>query len=60
MGRSDRPKQCSHCGMIPVRSKTWSLLMKQDEQLSTLRKRVEELKGALRGERNRKAKDSSI
>lgn len=44
MASGDRPKQCQHCGMIPVKSKTWSLIMKQDEQLAKLLKRVKELK----------------
>ena len=54
---TDRPKQCPHCRNIPVKSKTWSMVMKQDELLAKLRKRVEELKDALRDARNN-AKDS--
>jgi predicted nucleic acid-binding Zn-ribbon protein len=54
---TDRPKQCPHCGNIPVKSKTWSLITKQDDLLGKLRKRVEELKDALRDARNN-TKDS--
>ena len=54
---TDRPKQCPHCGSISVKSKTWSLITKQDELLGKLRKRVEELKDALRDARNN-TKDS--
>lgn len=43
-----RPKQCPHCGMIPVKSKTWNQLTKQDEALAKLRHRIEKLKELLK------------
>lgn len=43
-----RSKQCPHCGMIPVKSKTWNLLVKQDEALAKLRHRIERLKELLK------------
>ena len=43
MPKTERPRQCPECGMIPVKSKTWNLAMKQDDLLGRLRMRVEEL-----------------
>ncbi len=40
---ANRPKRCPECGMIPVKNKTWNLISKQDDLLSKLRARVEEL-----------------
>ena len=49
---ADRPKRCPHCGMIPVKSKTWNLLSKQDDLLAKLRHRIEELKEKLKEAEN--------
>lgn len=48
MTKFDRPRQCPQCGMIPVKSKTWSLLMKQDELLAKMRERIGRLKEQVR------------
>ena len=52
MTKFDRPRQCPQCGMIPVKSKTWSMLMKQDDLLSKMRAQIERLKEKLKEEVN--------